>query len=291
MVLHCYTENDELAGQTVQFDLDDAVELLSGERPEEFPHERVIRLVQLQTWIWFPESSDIVANAARLAATAILNEREFRKFPPQDVRIELDRPITLANLHTLSQSDEYRNLFDAVIAPGRGWSTALLYGIGSDAFNKRLKEQSSHGPMIADLIDYRLRAVLNGKGGNEANISHAVFFNWWPAKKRRSTRSTYEWWGKLKRSSAFIYLIEKRDYPMRPPKLDVDEFWEFLEKPPIRKTILRRFFAEYEFITRELNDTDLVTISVAPSSISVKPFSEDEIAVIGAYKDHYQEMN
>jgi hypothetical protein len=78
---------------------------------------------------------------------------------------------------------------------------------------------------------------------------------------------------------------------MRPPKLDVDEFWEFLEKPPIRKTILRRFFAEYEFITRELNDTDLVTISVAPSSISVKPFSEDEIAVIGAYKDHYQEMN
>jgi hypothetical protein len=280
-----------MGGQTVQFDLDDTVELLSGERHEEFPHERVIRLIQLQTWIWFPESREMVANAARLAATAILNEQEFRKFPPSDLRIELDRPITMDLLHTLSQSDEYRNLFDAVIAPGRGWSAALLYGIGLDAFDKQLKQRSFYGPLIADLIDYRLRAVLHGKIGNETNISHAVFFDWWAHRKKPTPRSRFDWWGKLKRSSAFIYLIEKHGYPMRPPKLEVDEFWEFLQKPPIHQKILRRFFSQYAFITEQLEDGNLVTISADPSSIDVKPFSEDEIAIISAYEDHYEEMN
>jgi hypothetical protein len=79
-------------GQTVQFDLDDTVGLLSGERHEEFPHERVIRLIQLQTWIWFPEGPGMVENAERLAATAILNNLEQDKFREWDCPITMDGP-------------------------------------------------------------------------------------------------------------------------------------------------------------------------------------------------------
>jgi hypothetical protein len=181
-----------------------------------------------------------------------------------------------------------------VIAPGGGWSAASITGMGADVFDERLGQHSSHGPIIADLIEYRLRAVLNGKSGKEANISHAVFFNWWSYKNtpnKRHARSQYEWWGKLKRSSAFIYLIEKHGYPKRPPTINDVDFWEFLEKPPIHQTILRDFFSKYAFITQQLEDETLVAISAGPLPIDVKPFSEDEIAVLDAYEHHYEEMN
>jgi hypothetical protein len=271
------------------FDLSDAIELLCGKRSETFPHERLIRLIQLRTWIWFPDNYEIVLDAARLAATIILNKSEFRTFPVQVLGVTLDRSITMEDLHILSQSKKYRDLFDAVIAPGRGWSAAVLYGLRPDAFNKQINDRASHGRMIAELINYRLRAMLNGRRGSEANISHAVFFNSRMDKEGHSARSTFKWWGVLKRSSAFIYLIEKHGYSMRAPNLEVDQFWFEAEKPIIDKTELQRFFSQYAFITETLEDSDLVTISAEPSRIRFKPFSDGEAAVIDAYD--YDEMN
>jgi hypothetical protein len=273
----------------VLFDFDDTVELLCGKRAETFPHERLIRLIQLRTWIWFPDNDEMVLDAARLAATVILNKWEFRTFPLQVLGVTLDRSITMEDLHTLSQSKKYRDLFDAVIAPGRGWSAAVLYGLRPDAFNKQINDRASHGRMIAELINYRLRAMLNGRGGSEANISHAVFFTSRMDKEGHSARSTFKWWGVLKRSSAFIYLIEKHGYSMRAPNLDVDQFWLEAEKPIIDKTELQRFFSQYAFITQTLEDSDLVTIWAEPSRIRFKPFSDGEAAVIDAYD--YDEMN
>jgi hypothetical protein len=273
----------------VLFDLDDTVELLCGKRAETFLHERFIRLIQLRTWIWFPDNYEIVLDAGRLAATAILNKWEFRPFPPQVLGVTLDRSITMEDLYTLSQSKKYRDLFDAVIAPGRGWSAAVLYGLRPDTFNKQINDRAARGRMIAELINYRLRAMLNGRGGSEANISHAVFFNSRIDKEGHSARSTFKWWGVLKRSSAFIYLIEKHGYSMSAPNLEVDQIWTEAEETFIDKAELQRFFSQYAFITETFEDSDLVTISAEPSRIRVKPFSDSEAAIIDAYD--YDEMN
>jgi hypothetical protein len=270
----------------VLFDLDDTVELLCGKRAETFPHERLIRLIQLRTWIWFPDNYKMVLHAARLAATVILNNGNFASSGtgghPGPFHSDGRPPHSV-------QSKKYRDLFDAVIAPGRGWSAAVLYGLRPDAFNKQINDRASHGRMIAELINYRLRAILNGRGGSEANISHAVFFNSRMDKEGHSARSIFKWWGVLKRSSAFIYLIEKHGYSMRAPNLEVDQFWFEAEKPIIDKTELQRFFSQYAFITKTLEDSDLVTISAEPSRIRFKPFSDGEAAVIDAYD--YDEMN
>jgi hypothetical protein len=272
----------------LDFDFDDAVELLSGEREEEFPHERVIRLFQLQTWIWYPNTTKSAEESARLAATTILHQLEFQKFPG---RLAGPRtPITMNCLHVLSKLDEYRELFDAVIAPGRGWSSAVMETVRPDEFDKRIEKRSRYGPMIADLIDYRLRAVLQGRANDEANISHAIFFNWWPNRKP-SPRTRFDWWGWLKPTSGLIYLIEKHNYPMRPPKLDDNGFLDRLVNPPISKAKLRSFFSQYAFLSEQLKDEDLVTIRAKPSPLAVEPFSPEENAVIDAYKAHYLEMN
>jgi hypothetical protein len=271
----------------LKFDLDDAVKLLMGKRDEKFPHERVIRLFQLQTWIWYPNSSKSAEHAAQLAATTILRDLESEKFPSGRF---LRSKITMGRLHTLSESDEYRKLFDSLIAPGPGWSSIVMDSVRPETFDQRIAQRSAYGPMIAELIDYRLRAVLNGRN-DEANISHAIFFNWWPSKKKPSPRTRFAWWKWLKRTSAFIYLIEKHGYAMKPPELNDDDFFESLLNPAISPKKLLRFFSKYAFIIDTLKDKGLVSISAKPSPIAVKPFSKDEIAAIGAYKEHHFEMN
>jgi hypothetical protein len=175
----------------------------------------------------------------------------------------------------------------------RGLSLPVSYLVNrtvEDGFDKRIDKRSRYGPMIADLIEYRLRAVLQGRANDEANISHAIFFNWWPNRKP-SPRTRFDWWGWLKPTSGFIYLIEKHSYPMRSPKVDDGGFFDFLVNPPISKAKLRSFFSQYAFVTEQLEDEDLVTISAKPSPLAIKPFSPEENAVIDAYKAHYLEMN
>jgi len=199
--------------------------------------------------------------------------------------------LTMAHLHALSKSEEYRGLFDAVIAPDRGWSSVVLRTIDPGTFDKRIDERSPYGPMIADLIDYRLRAVLNGRTIDEANISHAVFFNWWPSKARPSPRTRFTWWKLLKRTSVFIHLVEKHGFPMRPPKLNDGDFIDSLLNPGISQARLRSFFSQYAFIIEQLQDESFVSIAATPTPIKVKPFSNEERGTIEDYKDHYLEMN
>jgi hypothetical protein len=45
-----------------------------------------------------------------------------------------------------------------------------------------------------------------------------------------------------------------------------------------------RVFSKYAFITQQLEDETLVAISAGPLPIDVKPFSEDEIAVLDVTK-------
>jgi hypothetical protein len=286
MVPPCYTENDELAGQTVKFDLDETVKLLLGQRKEEFRHERVIRLFQLQIWIWCPGDASLAENAGKLAASIILSDLEDQMFPHMGrLRMPMER------FKVLSKSTEYRKLFDEVIAPGLGWSSIVGKAFRSENIDKRIADRSRYGQMIADLIDYRLRAVLNGRTKREANITRAVFFNWWPGRKKPSPRRRFDLWGQLQQTSAFIYLIEKQGYPMRPPKVNEDEFFYHLLHPPISKAKLRTFFSKYAFIIDKLQLPAPISITFNQTPIKVEPFSNAEEAVINDYPANREKMN
>jgi hypothetical protein len=199
--------------------------------------------------------------------------------------------MPMERFRVLSKSVEYRKLFDEVIAPGLGWSSIVGKAFRSENFDKRIAGWSRHGQMIADLVDYRLRAVLNGRTKREGNISHAIFFNWWPDKKSPSPRHRFGLWGQLKKKSAFIYLIEKHGYPMRPPKLNDDKFLNHLLHPPISQAKLRSFFSKYAFINDKLQLPTPESITTNQIAIKIKPFSDAEEAVLSAYKEHHHEMN
>jgi hypothetical protein len=189
------------------FDLDDCLELLLDARTEEFPHERVIRLFQFQTWIWHPSTKGYDAiDAGRLAAAAILRKLE-KEHPWRGLReAGGSRQITLAKLQTLSQSDEYRRIFTEFIASGGGWSRLLFTTPGASEFDKKVKQRiDDHAEFIADLIDYRLRAALTlSDGSSRSGPTHAIFFKWWPNRDRFVTRTAFNWWKPFKRTAVFI---------------------------------------------------------------------------------------
>ena len=268
------------------FDVDDCLRLLLNAREEKFPYERCIRLFQFQTWIWYPSERGIAPRAAgRLAAAAILREIEQDRF---------GKNIPLSSLQILSQSDKYRKIFDALIAPHGGWSALLMADeVDPTEFNTRIRAQTGRrAEIIADLIEYRLRAVNHPPTGpDRSKITHAIFFNWWPNRRSFTTRIAFHWWKRVKRTAAFIYLIEKRGFPMKPPSVD-EEFCKRLKHPAISSIRLKKFFSEYAFVTGSLEEEDCYALPehVTPVGFRVRRFSHDELTIIRAYAEHCNEM-
>jgi hypothetical protein len=277
------------------FDLDDCLELLLDARTEEFPHERVIRLFQFQTWIWYPSTKGYAAvHAGRLAAAAILRKLE-KEHKWRGLReAGGSRHITLAKLQTLSQSDEYRRIFTQFIASGGGWSRLLFTTPGASEVDKWVTQRiADRAEFIADLIEYRLRAALTlPEGPRRSGPTHAIFFNWWP-NREFVPRTAFNWWKPFRRTAVFIYLIERRGFHLKPPCADDDEFCEHLMHPQISKVQLKRFFSEYQFAANVLGDESFCALPkvVCPAEFQMKPFSPEELSIIVAYGEHSNEMN
>jgi hypothetical protein len=58
----------------LRFDLENAVKLLVGERKEQFEFERAIRLMEFQTWIYWPGANTNLPHIAGLMAAVLLLE-------------------------------------------------------------------------------------------------------------------------------------------------------------------------------------------------------------------------
>jgi hypothetical protein len=277
------------------FDIDDCFELLLEERDEEFRSERCIRLFQFQTWIWYPGQNGIAPrDAGRIAASAFLRNIEQEQSWRGKQAWGGSRQITLEKLQTLSQLPEYRAIFTEFISSGGGWSRLLFTTPGPAEFDKRIKRRTNQAPTIAELIEYRLRASVHPPlaGLDRSKITHAIFFRWWPNKKLVTARTLFARWQRLSRSAAFIYLVQRRRFPFKPPSVE-DDFLKHLIHPKVSGVKLKRFFSEYEFISDQLGDDNFYSlpIVVKPVRLEVRPFSDDELAIIRAYDENYMEMN
>lgn len=80
---------------------------------------------------------------------------------------------------------------------------------------------------------------------------------------------------------------------MKPPAVARDDFLDHLMHPAISKVKLKRFFSEYQFAREVLGDEDFYDLPevVKPACFNVRPFSHDDLSIIGAYDQHYNEMN
>jgi hypothetical protein len=278
------------------FDLDDCVELLLDLREEEFQYERFIRLFQFQTWIWYPGKKGIAArDAGRLAAAAVLRKLEKEHEWAGLQRWGGSRQITLEKLHSLASSNEYQQIFDAFIASQGGWSQLLFTTPWDQAFDKKVKDRSEarDSQVVAEIVCYRLRATLDPvQKSKRSGTKHAIFFVWRQTGEKWRDRSAWSWWSKFHCSAVFIYLINRRSFPMKPPRSSDEDFTRKLLHPQMSKARLKQFFSEYQFVADTLGDEELYTLpaGVKSGSFNVDAFSTEEQAIIQAYDTDSHQM-
>jgi hypothetical protein len=176
-------------------DLKSTVELLVGEREEQFEFERAIRLMEFQTWIYWPGMDTNMPNIAGLMAAVLLLENieddifaeeselaQRMANPDEPPSLNLtDKPnATLGRISALRSNLTYRGVHDYIFAR-RGSLEVLLYCPTPENFDAELVERREKADLVADLIDYQLRFAQYGcADGRCGTMRHAIFFRWWP---------------------------------------------------------------------------------------------------------------
>jgi hypothetical protein len=296
------------------------VELLVGEREEQFEFERAIRLMEFQTWIYWPGIDTNMPNIAGLMAAVLLlenieddifaDEADFAQRtadPDNPHLINLtDKPnATLGRITALRSNQAYRGVHDYIFA-ARGSLEALLYCPSPEKFDADLERRRVKAQIAADLIDYRLRHAQHGSAYPDHGTNrHAAFFKWWPTydvpgqrgttvvDKSPSTKTIFSWAKEFHITSIFIYLNETGDYSQIPEF--GNEAGDFLR--PLRAAAedvdeLRRFFGTYAYIaeTIEAAGGERPSLIVPPTvprvEIQTAPFTQPELQVIADYSQN-----
>jgi hypothetical protein len=295
-------------------DLRRTVELLIGERAERFEFERAIRLLEFQTWIYWPGTK--LANFAGLMAAALILENieddifadetelaQRQADPGEPPFIDLtDKPsATLGRINSLRANESYRGVHDYIFAR-RGSLETLLYCPTPETFDADVVKRREKAQIAADLIDYRLRYAQHGSVYGHGTNRHAAFFKWWPTydvpgrrgvtvgSKSPATKTLFRWANEFQLGSIFIYLNERHDYsqipeignavgdflrPLRAAAQDVDE--------------LRRFFGAYAYIAETIKAAGgegpavIVPATVPRVEIQTAPFTPTELQTIADY--------
>jgi len=309
------------------FGLDDIVSLLTQQREEAFDWEYAICFFQFQTWILFPDDTDLTNSAGLIAATRVLDQLDEDLFvndesarqEEEELRPAIDfnqRPTLRINRLRRLQKEHrsFHKIYNHFISESGGL-LALVNSPTPAQFDQTISSRIARMNVISDLIDYRLRYVehqlpLHKNDSARANHNHAMFFCWWPTHeiegKRGKThsdksvtpRTMREWWKKLEMSAIFVYLIHKCGFDQLLPSQVSDEFFvSRLRRDSEAKAELLRFFGAYAYIvdlsSRARADLTYVKIpdSITRVAASTAPFSKQELAMIEQYDENYTAMN
>ncbi len=295
--------------------LKSTIELLVGEREEQFEFEPAVRLMEFRTWIYSPDTT--MPNIAGLMAAVLLlenieddifaDESEFAQRttdPDNPPSINLtDKPnAALGRISALRSNQTYRGLHDSIFAT-RGTLENLLYCPSPQQFDADLEIHRDKAKIAADLFDYRLRHAQHGSAyPGYGTTRHAVFFKWWPTHdvegrkgttvegKSPSPKTLFRWANAFQRTAIFIYLNESRGYSQIPEF--GNEAGDFLR--PLRAAAqdvdeLRRFFGTYAYIaeTIEAAGGERPSLIVPPTvprvEIQTAPFTQPELQVLADY--------
>jgi hypothetical protein len=261
--------------QTVMImSLEHIVERLIDESKSSY--SRAIDLFEFQTAVYRPKASfqrliatqrdaraptKVLRTARIFAAIRILEKIE------EDLREKRDSSVV--SLRDLAADEDYRSIFDDVIATNGGWRR-IRQSQSVMAFDESMKCRKKEAKPAAKIVDFSYRyskhlssSKYPGKknpGGVEAAkyvVRKAYNFGKKTTIKNR--------WKGYKVTAVFVYLLLMRDFDFGPPRVGSRKFVEVLLRQVSNIDGLRKFFCAYQEVQgvlSKLNYKDFPTLDL-----------------------------
>ncbi|MHC2274933.1 hypothetical protein ACVME8_001544 [Bradyrhizobium diazoefficiens] len=269
----------------MEFDVAMLKGIVSG-KPEAFPQEHNIRMLQFRTWLLFPDEGKIVDAIGRLAATYVLQQLESEKRP---ARFGRRKDCGSRTLIGLLKDKAYATLYDAFFSSS-GW-TALLNQHSVRELDKQIEVRKGEVDTVCDMIDFRFRAVEHGSlPVKKAHIAAGELYVWAHPKPGKPTwRTIRKRWAHLKLSAPFLYASEKLGFDFLPAELDGDDFG--FER--INRKKLKRFLGQAQYVSDKIehaSEEDWDSLSVTPERPNSAPLRVEQMAFMNDYRQLVSRM-
>jgi hypothetical protein len=228
-------------------------------------YSRAISLFEFQTAVYRPKAFKclIATKGDARAPTEIL--RTARIFAAIKIleKIEADlrqkRADSVISLRDLAADEDYRSIFDDVIATNGGW-TRIRHSQSARTFDKSMKRREKKAQAAAGIVDfsYRFSKNLTGKeypgkrnpGGVEA-ARYVVRTSYEPYIGKKTTIKGR--WRTYQVPAVFVYLLLNQGFDLGPPRVGSKEFVEVLLRQVGDIDALRKYFSAYQIVRSALS--------------------------------------
>jgi hypothetical protein len=244
--------------------LNQIVELLIDESKSQYT--RAITLFEFQTAVYRPKAFDhlIKANEVGLRApTRIL--RTARIFAAikilEEIEVDLSqkRADSVISLRDLAANEDYRSVFDDVIATNGGW-TRIRHSQSARTFDESMAAKKKEAQAAAGIVDFSYRFFKNrastqypgrkNPGGVEA-ARYVVRISYEPQIGKKTTIKGR--WREYQVPAVFVYLLLNQRFDLGPPRVGSKEFVEVLMRQVGDIAALRSYFTAYQIVRSALS--------------------------------------
>jgi hypothetical protein len=223
-------------------------------------YTRAIALFEFQTAVYRPKAFDdlIKANEVGLRApTKIL--RTARIFAAIKIleKIEADlsqqRADSIISLRDLAADEDYRSVYDDVIAANGGWAR-IRHSQSARTFDDSMAARKEEAQAAAGIVDFSYRFSKHlastqypgrkNPGGAEA-ARYVVRISFEPQIGKTTIKDR---WRKYQAPAVFVYLLLNQGFDLGPPRVGSKEFVEVLLRQAGDIDVLLKYFSAYQIV-------------------------------------------
>jgi hypothetical protein len=228
---------------------------------------RAIKLFEFQIALFHQHSFNRLLNNESNAAAPTKKLKTARIFAAIKIleKIEADlkkaRNVSLISIRDLAAEENYRRVFDDVIAPNGGWPR-IRHSMSACEFDDDVDARCGEARAAANVVDFSYRFSFHGgrspndqktnPGGlDAARYVARVATSYGSAMSGTSMKNR---WRKYGPAAIFLYLILKQKFDLEPPRVHTKKFLEKLLEQSGDVNNLRRFFRAYQIVRQALSD-------------------------------------
>lgn len=222
---------------------------------------RAIKLFEFQVALLNKSSFYAIVNNENDAPAPTPKMQMARNFAAIKIleKIETDlkkeKNVPLISIRDLAAIDDYRAIFDDVIAANGGWFR-IRHSMSAGDFDRDVNARSDEARAAANIVDFSYRFssldTLSPKDGREnpGGLDSARYVARTAGSYRSACSETTikNRWREYRPSAIFLYLIFNQKVDLRPPRLQSKSFVDNLLRQSDDVDSLRRFFNAYEVV-------------------------------------------